>query len=118
VNGLIKPSAAAAVYGAARRNRRFSMTASIDGFDVDGLTELSVVLLADTEGTVDCLVFDSRVPPPVEIEDIVAHGQVQTCAAGFDGENAERLTLAVGRLQSARPSGRAGVFGQEAANAS
>jgi hypothetical protein len=68
----------------------------LDGTDADKLMNLNVLVLADAKGTVGCLVFDSGVPPPVKMEDMVGGGQVQTCAVGFDGE---ARALAAGRLK-------------------
>jgi hypothetical protein len=39
--------------------------------DSDELVNLNVRFLADSEGTVGCLVLDGGVPPPVEMEDMV-----------------------------------------------
>ncbi|CKY78733.1 Uncharacterised protein [Mycobacterium tuberculosis] len=46
--------------------------------------------LSDPEGTVGGLVFDSRIPPPVEMNDMRGRCEIEPGAACFDREHEER----------------------------
>jgi hypothetical protein len=61
----------------------------VDGADADDHVQLTFVLRTNPKGTVGCLDFEGSDPPPVEMEDMVGGGQVQTCPACLDGEAEE-----------------------------
>ncbi len=63
--------------------------------DADELADLDVATLPDPERAVSGLVLDSRVPPPVDVDDMIGRGQVQAGAA---------------RLQRQQEHGRPGAF--------
>ena len=54
------------------------------------LVDLHVARLADAERAVGGLVLDGRVPPAVEVEDVVRRGEVQAEAAGLEREHEDR----------------------------
>ena len=45
-----------------------------------------VLLLADPEGPVGCLVLNSRVPPPVKVNNVVRRGKIESHTPGFEGQ--------------------------------
>src|SRR5262249_31856369 len=49
-----------------------------------------ILVLPDSEGPISGLVFHSRVPPSVEVDDVRGCGEIETSAAGFDREHEER----------------------------
>ena len=54
-----------------------------DGVLGDKLIDLDGLLLTDAISSVGGLVFDSRIPPGVIVDDHVRAGEVEACAAGF-----------------------------------
>lgn len=61
----------------------------LGGTDADDHVRLTFVFRTNPKGTVGCLDFDGGDPPPVEMEDMVDGGQVQTRSACLDGEAEE-----------------------------
>ena len=49
--------------------------------------DLHVARLADAEGAVAGLVFDGRVPPTVEVKNVVGGGKVKAGAARLERQN-------------------------------
>ena len=72
----------------------------------DELMHLHVLLLPDAKGAVGRLVLHGRVPPAVEVEDVVGGRQVQAHAARLQREQEEGRLRRL-RSGSAPPSGRA-----------
>ena len=66
----------------------------------DELVHLHVARLADAEGAVGGLVLHGRVPPAVEVEDVVGARQVEAGAAGLDGEDEQARRVAVVALEA------------------
>ena len=60
--------------------------------DARQLAHLDVLALADPERPVGRLVLDRRVPPAVEVDDVVGGGQVQPGAAGLQRQHEQRRT--------------------------
>src|SRR5262249_15747868 len=56
----------------------------------DELMDKHVLGLPDAEGAVGRLIFHSRVPPPIEVDDVRSCGEIESRAACFDGEHEER----------------------------
>ncbi len=50
----------------------------------DELVDLHIARLADTESTIGGLVLDRRIPPAVEVNDVVGGRQVEPRAAGLE----------------------------------
>ena len=59
----------------------------------DELVHLDVAGLADAKGAVGGLVLDRRVPPAVEVEDVVGGGKVQSRAARLEREDEDRRAV-------------------------
>ena len=68
----------------------------------DKIVELNVAYLTDSECTVDCLVLDGGVPPPVEREDMIGGCQVQPCPTGLEKEDEETRSIAAARRKAIR----------------
>src|SRR5258705_8585843 len=54
------------------------------------LVDLHTLALADAEGPVCRLVLDGGVPPAIKVEDMAGARQIQSRAAGLQGEDEER----------------------------
>ena len=52
-----------------------------------------VAFLANTIGSVGCLIFHRRIPPAVEVDHMRSSGQVQSRAAGFDRDYKKRYVV-------------------------
>ena len=50
--------------------------------------------MPDAEGAVGGLVFDRRIPPTVELDDMTGGGEGETGTAGFDGDSEKGLAAA------------------------
>src|SRR5262249_33564677 len=72
--------------------------------EADELMDKHVLGLPDAEGAVGRLVFHSRVPPPIEVDDVRSCGEIESRPAGLDGEHEERdaLVLLKPRTRSLR----------------
>src|SRR5206468_1649646 len=45
--------------------------------------------LADAESPVGSLIFDGRVPPAIEMNDVVCRREIESAATGFEGDDEE-----------------------------
>src|SRR5260370_17452257 len=62
----------------------------LHGAATNELVHKHILGLSDPEGTVGGLVFDSRIPPPVEMNDMRGRFEIEPGAACFDREHEER----------------------------
>ena len=62
----------------------------LDGAAADELVHQHILVLADAEGPVGGLVFDRRIPPSVEMDDMRGGGQVEPGAPGLERQHEER----------------------------
>ena len=81
--------AADGVFGELNFGGDHEVDALFDGAFADKLVDHDVFVLSDAKSTVSGLVFDGRIPPSIEMDDMVGGGEVKSSAAGFDGENHE-----------------------------
>src|ERR1700730_6001304 len=66
----------------------------LQGADADKLPHLHPFALADPKGAVRCLALARRVPPAVEVYDLVGRGQIEAGAASLQGEDEDRRSAA------------------------
>ena len=66
----------------------------LDGVGSDEVIDRDVAMLTDTVGAVGGLLFDGRVPPRVEMDDVVGSGEVEAYASRLEGDK-EDLRLAM-----------------------
>src|SRR5262245_38687715 len=59
----------------------------LEGPHADVLVHLDVLFLADSEGPVCGLALDGRVPPSIEMKDMVGGGQIQAGPTGLEGQD-------------------------------
>src|SRR5581483_47710 len=77
--------------------RPFSLDEFVDALlersRADELVHLDVLGLSDAKRAIRGLVFDRRVPPAIEMKDVVGACEVEAEAAGFEGEYEERRSV-------------------------
>jgi hypothetical protein len=58
--------------------------------DPDEVVNVKVRILNDSRGADYRVIFDGRIPPAVEMEDMVGGGQVQPCPNGLEERTKKR----------------------------
>ena len=62
----------------------------LDGMLGNEVVDGHFLLLPDTVGAVGSLLLDGRVPPRIQVNDVVGTGQVQSQSSGFQADKEQR----------------------------
>src|SRR6266545_6909786 len=70
----------------------------LHGAAANELAHEHILVLPDSERPVSGLVFHSRIPPTIEMDDMRGGGEIEPCPAGLDREHKERDALVLLKL--------------------